>query len=57
MATRKPATSRIAGRDNGTGKFVRVDETHRRPGSTTREHLPLPGHGDTGRYDKDDKKT
>ena len=56
MATRKPPTSRIAGRDNKSGEFVKVDETYRRPGSTTREHLPLPGHGDTGRYDNDKQK-
>lgn len=57
MGTRKPPSSRIAGRDNDTGEFVKVEETYRRPSSTTREHLPLPGHGDTGRYEKDDKKS
>lgn len=41
--------SRLAGRDNRTGEFVKLKETERRPGSTTREHLPLPGFGDTNR--------
>jgi len=36
--------SRLAGRDNRTGQFVPVRETQQRPGSTTREHLPLPGY-------------
>lgn len=56
MAARKPPSSRVGGRDNDSGRFVPLPETYRRPGSTTREHIPLPGHGDTGRYDKDRKK-
>ena len=48
----KKPQARLGGRDNRTGQFVPVRETHQRPGSTTREHIPLPGHGDTGRYDK-----
>jgi hypothetical protein len=54
----KEPTSRIAGRDSRTGQFVPVEETERRPNTTQRERLPLPGHGDTGRYDKpkDDRK-
>jgi hypothetical protein len=54
MASKKP-TGRVAGRDNDSGKFVRVEETRQRPKETTREILPLPGHGDTGRYDKPKK--
>ena len=53
MSDRK---SRIAGRDNDTGRFVPVEETRERPKETTREHLPLPGHGDTGRYGNDKQK-
>jgi hypothetical protein len=44
--------SRLAGRDNRTGEFVKLKETERRPGSTTREHLPLPGFGDVKPDDK-----
>jgi len=56
MATRKPPTGRIGGRDNDTGRFVPVEKTYERPKDTTREVIPLPGHGDTGRYDKDKKR-
>jgi len=55
MATKQP-TSRIGGRDSSTGKFIPVRETERRPATTQRERIPLPGHGDTGRYDKPNKK-
>lgn len=55
MAKEKEPQSRVTGRDNDTGRFVRVEETKYRPNSTTRERLPLPGFGDTGRYDKDKK--
>ena len=44
--------SRLAGRDNRTGEFVKLKETERRPGGTTREHLPLPGFGDVKPGDK-----
>jgi hypothetical protein len=54
MATKKPA-GRIGGRDNDTGQFVPLKETRERPKETTREVIPLPGHGDTGRYDKPNK--
>ena len=43
---------RIGGRDNESGRFVPLEETRRDPSGTTREVIPLPGHGDTGRYDK-----
>lgn len=49
MATRKEPQARVGGRDNDSGKFVPLAETHRRPAGTTREHIPLPGFGDTGR--------
>lgn len=46
----------IGGRDNRTGQFVPVEETRKRPASTSREVIPNPGHGDSGRYDKPKKK-
>ncbi len=52
MAT-KERQGRIGGRDNRTGHFVPLKETEKRPDSTTREVIPLPGFGDTGRSDKD----
>lgn len=47
--------SRIQHRNNNTGRFVpdRVGEA--RPGTHTRERVPLPGYGDTGRYDNKPK--
>ena len=51
----KQPRSRVAGRDCRTGQFVPVRETRERPATTEREHLPLPGHGVTGRYDKSKK--
>lgn len=50
----KERKSRVGGRDNDSGQFVPLKETYRDPKGTTREHIPLPGRGDTGRYD--DKK-
>lgn len=52
--TRKPArssASKLGGRENRTGQFVPLRETARRPDTTQRERIPLPGHGETGRYD------
>lgn len=48
----KERNSRLGGRDNGTGQFVPIKETERRPASTTREHIPLPGRGDVDRPKK-----
>lgn len=45
----KKRNSRLGGRDNDSGRFVPLSETKHRPGTTTREHIPLPGRGDTGR--------
>jgi hypothetical protein len=42
----KEPQSRVGGRDNRNGQFVPLSETQRRPASTTREHIPLPGFGD-----------
>ena len=55
MANKDPK-SRVGGRDSETGRFVPVDETYQRPATTQRERIPLPGHGDTGRYDKSNEK-
>lgn len=41
--------ARIGGRDSRTGQFVPLRETYQRPATTQREHIPLPGRGDTGR--------
>lgn len=53
----KQRQSRLGGRDNRTGQFVPLRETERRPSTTTREHIPLPGRGDTGRSGTDKNKT
>ena len=55
MATKEPH-SRIGGRDSRNGQFIPVKETERRPDTTQRERIPLPGYGDTGRSDKDKRK-
>lgn len=49
MATKGGRQSRVGGRDNKSGQFVPVKETEKRPASTTKERIPLPGFGDTGR--------
>lgn len=51
MSKQQPKT-RIGGRDSRTGQFIPVEETKRRPETTQRERIPLPGHGDTGRSEK-----
>ncbi len=51
MASKKGG-GRIGGRDNDNGQFVPLKETKDRPKSTTREVIPNPGHGDSGRYPK-----
>ena len=48
----KERQSRVGGRDSNSGRFIPLRETHQRPGSTQREHIPLPGYGDTGRSKK-----
>lgn len=52
----KDRESRIGGRDARTGEFIPVKETYRRPDTTMRERIPLPGHGDTGRGKGDRRK-
>ena len=51
---KKPRT-RVAGRDAKTGQFIPVEETKKRPATTVRERVPLPGHGDTGSGKKKDR--
>ena len=41
--------ARVGGRDSKTGQFIPVRETYQRPATTTREHIPLAGYGDTNR--------
>ena len=38
---------RIGGRDAINGQFVTIQETKRRPATTVREIIPLPGNGDS----------
>lgn len=54
--TTKERQSRLGGRDNRTGHFIPLEETKRDPDGTTRERIPLPGFGDTGRSEKDKPK-
>ena len=44
--------STFKGRDARTGQFIPVKETYERPNTTQREHIPLPGRGDTDRGGK-----
>ena len=48
----KKPESRIAARDSRTGEFIPLREAERRPTTTQRERLPLPGHGTEHRNDK-----
>lgn len=47
----KQPQSRIGGRDSRDGRFVPLKETERRPDTTQRERIPLPGFGDTKPHD------
>lgn len=44
--------SRIGARSSETGRFVTKKEADRRPATTQKERIPLPGFGDTGRSGK-----
>ena len=45
--------SHIVYRDPDSGQLIsRKDGERRNPDNVTRERMPNPGHGDTGRYDK-----
>ncbi|MGE0481928.1 MAG: hypothetical protein AB7Q17_15815 [Phycisphaerae bacterium] len=45
----KKRTSRMGARDSKTGEFITQAEANRRPATTQREHIPLPGNGTQGR--------
>lgn len=47
--------SRLGARDSKTGQFIPLREADRRPNTTQREHIPLPGRGDTDRGKKKSK--
>ena len=52
----KERQSRLVYRDPKSGEFISEREGERRDKEdVTRERLPLPGFGDTGRYDEDKK--
>jgi hypothetical protein len=48
----KERQARRGARDSRTGQFIPVEEADRRPATTQKENIPLPGHGDTGRGEK-----
>ena len=39
-------------RDSKNGQFIPIREADRRPNTTQKENIPLPGHGTTGRGKK-----
>lgn len=41
--------SREGARDSRTGEFITKSEANRRPATTQKERIPLPGHGTEGR--------
>ncbi len=47
----KPKT-RQGARDSRTGQFIPVEEADKRPNTTQKERIPLPGRGDTDRGKK-----
>lgn len=47
MAAKKPPQSRLGARDSKTGEFIKIKEAERRPETTQKERIPLPGYGDT----------
>jgi hypothetical protein len=48
----KERKSRLGARDSKTGEFVPLKEADRRPSTTQREHIPLPGNGTEGKKSK-----
>jgi hypothetical protein len=50
MANERQA--RRGARDSRTGQFIPLKEADRRPATTQKENIPLPGYGDTGRGGK-----
>ncbi len=45
----KERQSRRGARDSRTGEFIPMKEAEKRPATTQKENIPLPGYGDTGR--------
>jgi hypothetical protein len=48
----KQRQARRGARDSRTGQFIPLKEADRRPATTQKENIPLPGYGDTGRSKK-----
>lgn len=44
---KNPPTTRLMGRDAGSGQFKSVKDARRDKDGSVVERLPLPGHGDT----------
>ncbi len=51
----KERQARRGARDSQTGQFIPLKEADRRPATTQKENIPLPGYGDTGRGGKKGK--
>jgi hypothetical protein len=51
----KERQARRGARDSGNGQFITIKEANRRPATTQKENIPLPGYGDTGRSSKKGK--
>ncbi len=50
--SKKPPQSRLGARDSRTGEFIPLKEADKRPATTQREHIPLPGKGTEGKKGK-----
>lgn len=48
----KDRESRRGARDSRNGQFITEREAERRPSTTQKENIPLPGHGTTDRSTK-----
>jgi len=53
----KKRQARRGARDSETGQFIPIEEADKRPATTQKENIPLPGFGDTGRSKKGKKKS
>jgi hypothetical protein len=51
----KERQARRGARDSSTGQFIPLKEADKRPATTQKENVPLPGYGDTGRGGKKGK--
>lgn len=51
----KDRQARRGARDSVTGEFIPMEEANRRPSTTQKENIPLPGYGDTDRSKKGKK--